>query len=99
MAGPAARRGLAEAALTGFGFSMVFPALGIEAVARVPAGSRGAALGVYSVFLDVALAATGPIAGYVSQAYGFDAIYLAAGGAVLLAAALVEALRRRWLGR
>ena len=49
---------LVGAALTGFGFALIFPALGVEAVALVPPASRGAALSAYSVFLDLSLGIT-----------------------------------------
>ncbi|GLQ96234.1 MFS transporter [Dyella mobilis] len=79
----------AGAAVAGFGFSLVFPALGVEAVHRVPAHSRGSALGVYSVFMDVAMAVTGPLGGWVASGMGYNAIYglaaVAAIAAVLLA--------------
>jgi len=43
------------AALTGFGYSLVYPGFGVEAVRRVPPQSRGLAMGAYTVFLDVGL--------------------------------------------
>ncbi|WP_329743056.1 MFS transporter [Dyella sp. A6] len=76
------------AALAGLGFSLVFPALGVEAVQRIPAHSRGAAIGVFSVFLDVAMAIAGPLGGWVSAGMGFAAIYAFAAVAALLAVAL-----------
>jgi MFS family permease len=86
---------LAGATLTGFGFSLVFPALGVEAVARVPAASRGAAIGVYSVFLDIALGITGPLAGMIATRLGYPAIFLGATLCCLAGSLLVIALKRR----
>jgi MFS family permease len=67
---------LAGAALTGFGFSLVFPALGVEAVNLVPPASRGAAVGAYSLFIDLSLGITGPVAGAVAAGFGFASIFL-----------------------
>lgn len=85
---------LLGAALTGCGFALVFPAIGVEAVARVPAGSRGAALGAYSAFLDLALGVTGPVAGYISSGYGYPSIFLAAAVAVLAGFMIAFGLQR-----
>jgi MFS family permease len=88
LAGTAVMAGVG-AAIAGLGFSLVFPALGVEAVHRVPAHSSGSALGLYSVFMDVAMALTGPLGGWVAGGMGYNAIYgfaaVAALAAVLLA--------------
>jgi predicted MFS family arabinose efflux permease len=75
---------LAGAALTGFGFSLVFPALGVEAVNLVPASSRGAAVGAYSLFIDLSLGITGPLAGAVASGYGYASTFLFAALASLI---------------
>lgn len=85
---------LAGAALTGLGFALVFPALGVEAVQRVDPANRGAALGAYSLFADLALGASGPIAGVIAEHEGYPAVFLLAALASLAAFALVLTLAR-----
>ncbi|MBG2642074.1 MFS transporter [Klebsiella michiganensis] len=71
--------------LTGSGFSLVFPALGVEAVKQVEEQNQGTALGTYSAFLDLALGLTGPGAGWVAGYYDLETIYLLAAAVVTLA--------------
>lgn len=84
----------AGALLTGAGFSLIFPALGVEAVKQVALQNQGAALGAYSAFLDLALGLTGPLAGIVISHAGMSAIWPAAALMVLLALLLTL---RLWL--
>lgn len=87
---------LVGAGLTGFGFSLVFPAIGVVAVARVPAANRGSALGLYSMFLDVALGITGPAAGLIAGRFTEATPFLfgAVATAASLAVTLVLAMKR-----
>ena len=83
---------LLGAALTGFGYSLAFPALCLEAVRRVPPQSRGSAIGAYVVCLDFSLASAGPIAGLMVAPLGYSAIYLMGAGCAALAAMLTIGL-------
>jgi len=85
----------AGAALTGFGFSLVFPALGVEAVRHIPPQDKGTALGAYGVFMDFALMVIGPAAGAIIGGFGYPPIYLFAGCSVLLALGLTQWLAAR----
>ncbi|HEY1576474.1 MAG TPA: MFS transporter [Terracidiphilus sp.] len=67
---------LLGAALAGAGYSLVFPALGVEAVDRVPVENRGTALSVYTVFADVSFFMVGPVAGAVIGAFGYRSVFL-----------------------
>ncbi len=51
------------------------------------AASRGAALSAYSVFLDLSLGITGPLAGYIAGEFGYASVFLFA--AIASAAAVV----------
>ena len=83
------------AGLTGFTFALVFPALGVEAFQRVPSSSRGAAIGIFSVFLDVALGVTGPLAGLLVGVFGYASIFLIAAVAAVLGGSITVALGAR----
>lgn len=76
------------AALSGIGFSLIFPALGVVAVERVSASNRGAALAAYSVFIDVALGVTGPLGGWIASGGRYGPMFVVA-AAMSLAAALL----------
>lgn len=78
--------------LTGSGFSLIFPALGVEAIRKVQPQNQGSALGLYAAFLDCGLGITGPVAGLLIGHWGVDSIYLAAAGVVLLAGMIMVRL-------
>lgn len=76
------------AALTGFGYSLVYPGLGVEAVRRAPPESRGLAMGAYTIFLDVALGFGSPALGLIAGWTGLGSVFFAStlvvlGGAVI----------------
>ena len=85
----------AAAALTGFGHSLVFPALGVEAVQRVTTDNRGTALSVYTVFADVSFFMVGPVAGAVIGAFGYASVFLFALVCVLAALGISFVLAER----
>ncbi|MCG8291527.1 MFS transporter [Pseudomonas entomophila] len=83
------------AGLTGFGLSLVYPALGVEAIRQVPSSSRGAGLGAYAVFFDLALAIAGPLMGAVAVHLGYASIFAVAALLALSGVALTLLLARR----
>ncbi|MNN35142.1 major facilitator superfamily transporter [compost metagenome] len=66
---------LVGAALTGLGFSLVFPALGVEAIKKVDQSQQGSALAAYGLFIDISLGITGPLIGFVANNVGMTGIY------------------------
>ncbi|MFF7859752.1 MFS transporter [Pseudomonas monteilii] len=86
---------LVGAGLTGFGLSLVYPALGVEAIKQVPSSSRGAGLGAYAVFFDMALAIAGPVMGAVAAHFGYASIFCVAALLALAGVGLTLLLSRR----
>jgi predicted MFS family arabinose efflux permease len=85
---------LAGAGLSGCGFALVFPALGVEALKMVADQDHGAALGVYTAFLDLAMGITGPIAGVIAGKFGYSAVFLYGSGAAICGLLLTLLLYR-----
>ena len=85
--GPSQALAYAGSGLTGLGFSLVFPSMGVEAARAFPISVRGSVLGVYSSFVDASLFVVGPLAGAVIVRGGYPAVFMATAGAVLLALA------------
>jgi MFS family permease len=89
---PSLALALAGAALAGFGYSLVYPALGVEAVRAVPPQNRGLAMGAYTAFLDMALGFGTPALGLLADRAGLGSVFgasmLAALGAAGIAAVL-----------
>ena len=97
-AAPVPLLALLGTAVTGFGYSLVFPSLGVEAVRRVPAESRGVALGAFLACFDLGLGAAGPVTGVVAVGFGLPGAFVAAALAALLSMALVWLTRSRGQG-
>lgn len=82
----------AGAALAGAGYGLGFQGFGVEAVRRTPPQSRGAAMGAYVIFQDVAMGLAPPLGGALAAAAGLDAVYLLAAFGALGAAWVAKRL-------
>ena len=81
----------AGAALTGFGYSLIFPAFGLEAVHRAAPEGRALVMGAYTACLDLALGIAGPALGLLASSTGVRTVFLTS--ALLVLCATVVALR------
>ncbi len=90
---------LLGAGLTGLGWSLVYPAFGIEAVRRAPPGQKGMAMGAFTAFLDLALGLATPALGVIAAYAGLNAVFLASAIAVLFSAVIAVRLLAAPVGR
>lgn len=87
------------AALTGFGFSLIFPAMGVAATKRVPASQRGRAVGNFIAFFDVALGLTGPVVGLATGTFGYPSAFFIGCLAAVASLALLPSIGRATTAR
>lgn len=92
---PSGELAVAAAALTGFGFSLAFPAFGVEAIRAVPPASRGAALGAYAACFDLTMGVGVPALGLVVAGFGYPAAFAVGTLGALGSLGIALALARR----
>jgi MFS family permease len=81
-------------ALAGLGYSLVYPGFGVEAVRGVTAERRGLVMGIYTVFLDIALGFGSPVLGFVAHRAGVQTVFLLSAFTVSVASAIALRLVR-----
>jgi MFS family permease len=89
----------AGAVLTSFGYSLVYPGLGMEAVRGVSGAGRGVAIGMYTLFLDVALGFGSPALGLIAGRTNLGTVFAVGGGVALLALPVILWLLGRRPGK
>lgn len=92
---PAPTLAFIGSAVTGAGYTLVYPAFGVEAVRRNLPEDYGLAMGAYTAFLDLALGIAGPTLGFVANLAGLGAVFLVSSLVVLCAAAVAVLLARQ----
>lgn len=80
---------IAGTVLTGMGVALGFPALGIEAIRRVPPSNRGLVIAIFSAFQDLAFGLTGPATGALVVDNRYQTVFAAGATAAIIAALLI----------
>lgn len=86
---------MAGASLSGFGLSLIFPALAVEAVRQIPAHQRGSALSAFTIFQDLAIGFAGPVAGYIAGLFSYADAFLFSAILTMVSVAITVLLYRQ----
>ena len=86
---------LAGTGLTGLGYSLVFPSLGVEVVRRVAPEHRSMALGAFLACFDLGLGGAGPVMGVLAAGHGLPVAFATASVACIVSLLLVWTTRVR----
>lgn len=84
---------LIGAVAMGAGFSLLFPALALVVINRVPEERRGAAMGTFTAFFDLGVGVGSPLAGLAAALGGYEAAFLLAAACALGTVAVALSLR------
>jgi MFS family permease len=84
----------AGAVVTGMGVALAFPALGIEAMRRVPPTGKGLVVALFSAFQDVAFGITGPVTGLAASVFGYRSVFATGALTSLLALVLLTSIKK-----
>jgi MFS family permease len=76
---------IAGAALTGIGYSLVYPGFGAEVVRAVPPERRGVAMGLFTACNDVAQGITTPLLGFLAGKTSVSFVFVASAAIALTA--------------
>lgn len=85
---------LVGAVAMGAGFSLLFPALALIVVNRVPEERRAVAMGTFTAFFDLGVGVGAPLTGAAAALSGYPAAFVLAAACSLVAAAVALSLRR-----
>ncbi|WP_084529187.1 MFS transporter [Nocardia crassostreae] len=83
----------------GAGFSLLHPSLALMVMNRTDGAKQGAALGAYTSFWDLGLFVWGPATGAIATGFGYRAVFFAAAGCALAAAALAFTIGQQSVSR
>lgn len=86
---------LVGAGITGLGFSLIFPALGVVAIKSVSASNQGSALAGYGLFIDISLGVAGPLIGGIADIYGMIYIFPFSAAMVFIGLGLAYLLKMK----
>lgn len=86
---------VAASLVAGVGYAFIYPALGREAITRVPTQAAGRAVAYFSAFLDLTLAGAGLLLGQIATHVGLPMVFAASALATLAAFAIMATGEKR----
>ena len=87
---------LLGAGISGLGFSLIFPSLGVVAIKSVAPSNQGSALAGYGLFIDLSLGVAGPLIGGVADVFGMNYIFPFSAALVFMGLVLAFILKRKY---